>query len=316
MLRQQMGEPAFQALLRDFYMQYSGKVASLTDFEQLAKNDVAKATPPHSAAETGFVLRSSNDAAAAPADTDSDNAPINLGPFFAQWVNSTGVPELSLNYTVFRTKNGFKIVGKVKQNLDFFHMPVELEVQTEGNTEFKTVEVSGTESAFNVDVFGRPRPNGVILDPHNYILKTSTQLQMRATIARGEALAEQGRYYDALQQYSQALAIDKTNSLAEFRTGEAFFYQKNYSASANAFRDALDGTMDLNSKWVEVWSHIYLGKIYDVAGDRTRAVNEYSKAQQSNDDTGGAQAEAKRYLGQAYTEPSAQPDAAPALTRR
>jgi tetratricopeptide (TPR) repeat protein len=128
---------------------------------------------------------------------------------------------------------------------------------------------------------------------------------VRAVIARGEALAEQGRYYDALQQYTQALTLERNNSLAQFRMGEAFFYQKNYSAAANAFRDSLDGDMDTSYKWVEVWAHIYLGKIYDVAGDRTRAVNEYSKAQQTNDDTSGAQAESKRYLDQPYTESTA-----------
>jgi predicted negative regulator of RcsB-dependent stress response len=314
MLRQQMGNSAFEDLLRDFYTQYMGKTASLADFEKLAKDRAAKSSGASAPADSGFVLRSSTDPA--PAASDASAQTLNLGPFFAQWVNSTGVPELSLNYTIFRTKAGFKIVGKVKQNLDFFHMPVELEIQTEGNTEYKTVEVSGMESAFNVDVFGRPRPNGVILDPHNYILKSSNQLRMRATIARGEALAEQGRYYDALQQYSQALSLDKNNSLAEFRTGEAFFYQKNYSAAANAFRDALDGNVDPSSNWVLVWSHIYLGKIYDVAGDRTRAVNEYSKAQQLNDDTGGAQAEAKKYLAQAYSEPVQQAEPAPELKQR
>ena len=229
---------------------------------------------------------------------------MNLRPFFAQWLNSTGVPEFSLNYTVYRTQKGFKIVGKLKQNLDFFHMPVEIEVQTEGNPEFKSIEVSGTESSFDVDVFGRPKADGIILDPHNYILKSSARLHIRAIIARGEASAEQGRYYDAVQQYSQALDLQKNNSLAEFRTGEAFFYQKNYSAAATAFRDALDGDLDPSYKWVEVWSHIYLGKIYDVAGERTRAVNEYSKAQQTNDDTGGAQGEAKKYLNQPFTEGS------------
>ena len=193
-------------------------------------------------------------------------------------------------------------MGKVKQNLDFFHMPVELEVQTEGNPEIKTIQISGKESDFDLEVFGRPKPNGIILDPHNYILKSSERLHVRSIIARGEALAEQGRYYDAIQQYSQALDLQKNNSLAEFRMGEAFFYQKNYSAAANAFRDALDGDLDPSYKWVEVWSHIYLGKIYDVAGDRTRAVNEYSKAQQTNDDTGGAQEEARRYITQPYTE--------------
>jgi tetratricopeptide (TPR) repeat protein len=114
-----------------------------------------------------------------------------------------------------------------------------------------------------------------------------------------------GRYYDAVQQYNQALDIEKSNALALFRTGEAFFYQRNYSAAANAFRDALDGEPDFTTKWVEVWSHIYLGKIYDLAGDRARAVNEYSKAQQTNDNTGGAQDEAKKYTSTAYGEPAA-----------
>ena len=172
--------------------------------------------------------------------------------------------------------------------------------------------MTGTESSFDIDVFGRPKPNGIILDPHNYILKSSPRLRVRAIIARGEALAEQGRYYDAVQQYNQALDVQKNNSLALFRTGEAFFYQKNYSAAANAFRDALDGDLDPSDKWVEVWSHIYLGKIYDIAGDRTRAVNEYSKAEQTNDDTGGAQDEAQKYIAQALHRRRARP----ALRRR
>ena len=39
----------------------------------------------------------------------------------------------------------------------------------------------------------------------------------------------------------------------------------------------------------DVWSHIYIGKIYDLLGQRERAVNEYSLAQHTNDDTAGAQ---------------------------
>src|ERR1019366_128948 len=136
----------------------------------------------------------------------------------------------------------------------------------------------------------------------NYILKSSQRLRVRGIIARGETLAELGRYYDAVQQYQRALELDRTNALADFRMGEAFFYQKNYAASAQSFRDALDGTTASGTKWTEVWSHIYLGRIYDIQGDRTRAVNEYSKAKQTADDTGGAQAEAEKSLKKAYTE--------------
>jgi len=31
-------------------------------------------------------------------------------------------------------------------------------------------------------------------------------------------------------------------------------------------------------KWVEVWAHIHLGTIFDIGGQRDRAVNEYTLA--------------------------------------
>ena len=51
--------------------------------------------------------------------------------------------------------------------------------------------------------------------------------------------------------------------------------QRNYQASANAYRDALNG--DGEPKWTEVWSHIQLGKIFDVTGQRERAVRSISR---------------------------------------
>jgi hypothetical protein len=287
MLRAIIGDANFSALLKDFYSRYAGKSARIQDFEQLAEARLAQPAP------TEFKMGNAPAASAEPA---------SLRPFFTQWLHSTGVPEFNLEYVVYRTKKGFRIVGKAKQNLDVFHMDVEIEVQTEGNPEFKTITISGKESAFTVETFGRPKPGGIVLDPHDFILKSSQRLRVRGIIARGESLASEGRYYDAVQQYQKALEQDRLNALADFRMGEAFFYQRNYAASAQSFRDALDGATDLTTKWTEVWSHIYLGRIYDVQGDRTRAVNEYSKAKQTADDTGGAQEEAEKSLKKAYSE--------------
>jgi aminopeptidase N len=289
MLRAQLGDANFFALLKDFYSRYAGKAARIDDFEKLAEAHAARAAVPE-------VKSIGNAAPTAAAET------INLRPFFTQWLHSTGVPEFSLEYVTYRTKKGFRIVGKAKQNLDFFRMDVEMQVQTEGNPELKTINIAGKESAFTVETFGRPKPNGLVLDPHNYILKSSQRLRVRGIIARGESLAGLGRYFDAVQQYQRALDLERNNALAEFRMGEAFFYQRNYAASAQSFRDALDGSTDSTTRWTEVWSHIYLGRIYDIQGDRTRAVNEYSKAKQTADDTGGAQAEAEKSLKKAYSE--------------
>jgi Peptidase family M1 domain len=272
MLRAELGDDAFTALLRDFYKQHAGKTATIEELRKLA----ATRLPPPKKGEP----------------------PVNLLSFFSQWLDSTGVPEFTLDYIVYRTPKGFKVVGKLHQDLDTFRMPVDVKIDTEGNPEYKKILVTGTTSAFQIDTFGRPKPNGITIDPNNNLLKSSPRLRVRAIIARGEALAQTAKYYEAILEYRQALDIQPTNSLAHFRMGEAMFYQKNYQAAANAFRAALGGELD--PKWTEVWSHIYIGKIYDLLGQRERAVNEYSLAQHTNDDTAGAQAEAGRYMKQAY----------------
>ncbi|MGB9464554.1 MAG: M1 family aminopeptidase [Candidatus Acidiferrum sp.] len=277
MLRAMMGDVAFKSLLHDFAAQYAGKTARIDDFVNLADQHAQAAAKP-------------------------GEAPPNLRGFFAQWLNSTGVPDFTTEFVVYRTPKGFRIVGKIKQPIDTFSMPVELRIDTEGNPETKTVDVLGLESPFTVETFGRPKPGGIKVDPNNVILKGSVSLRARAAIARGEELAEQGRYYDAIGQYQRALSIQPGRPLANFRMGEAFFYQKNYQAGANAFRESLQAVPEPSEKWTEVWGHIYLGKIFDLLGQRERAVNEYSKAKQTNDDTGGAQLEAERWLKKAYSE--------------
>ncbi|HKS65943.1 MAG TPA: M1 family aminopeptidase [Candidatus Acidoferrales bacterium] len=274
MLRSELGDDNFSSLLKDFYKQHAGKTASLDEFETLA---ATKLPPPK-----------------------AGDPPFNMVAFFSQWLNSTGVPEFKMDYIVYRTIRGFKTVGKIHQPLETFRMPVEVEVQTEGNPEFKKVLVTGTTSPFEIDTFGKPKPDGIIIDPNNNLLKSSPKLRVRAAVARGEGLAMRGKYFDAIQEYQRALDLAPNNSLADFRMGEAMFYQKNYQAAANSFRSALGG--DLDPKWVGVWSHIYLGKIFDLLGERDRAVNEYSLAQHTNDDTAGAQAEAGRYLQKPYSE--------------
>ena len=264
MLRAQMGDFAFRSALRQFYAKYKGKTATIADFRDIA------------IAATNASLK------------PGEGAP-NLQGFFAQWLNSTGIPEFTMEYVVYRTRKGFRIIGKIKQPLDTFSMPTQLRIETEGNPEIKWIDVTGTESDFMIETFGRPKAGGIKIDPNNTILKSTPALRARAAIARGEELAELGKYYDAVQQYQRALSIQANRSLANFRMGEAFFYQKNYQASANAFREAVATVPEPSEKWTEVWSHIYLGMIFDLLGQRERALNEYNKARQTNDNTGGAQ---------------------------
>jgi peptidase M1-like protein len=277
MLRGLMGDVAFGNLLHDFATKYAGKTATIDDFVNLADKDVQAAAPPGQVAP-------------------------NLRGFFVQWLNSTGVPDFTTEFVVYRTPKGFRVVGKIKQPIDTFSMPIELRIDTEGNPETKWVDVLGMESPFIVETFGRPKPGGIKVDPNNLVLKGSVSLRARASIARGEELAEAGNYYAAIQQYQKALSIQPGRPLANFRMGEAFFYQKNYQAAANAFRESLQAVPEPSEKWTECWSSIYLGKVFDVLGQRERAVNQYSKAKQTNDNTGGCQGESERWLKKPYSE--------------
>jgi len=267
MLRWVVGDQKFDQIMRDFATNYAGKSAKVDDFRSITEKDYGD----------------------------------KLTWFFSQWLDSTGAPEFKTKYTIYRlgSNKGFRSVGQIAQDLDLFRMPVELKIDTDGKTETKRIDVVGTDSAFTVDTFGRPRR--ITIDPDNRLLKNSSDVKLRAGIQRGQALVQQGDMAGALSEFNKALDINKNSSLAHYRVAEVFFLQHNYQASANAYRDCLNG--DGDPRWTEVWSHIGLGKIFDTTGQRERATNEYRQAIQTNDNTQGALDEARRYLQKAYEPP-------------
>ncbi|HLH42920.1 MAG TPA: M1 family aminopeptidase [Bryobacteraceae bacterium] len=222
----------------------------------------------------------------------------NLNFFFVNWIESTGAPEFKLEYTVFRTQKGFRVVGKIGQDLDTFSMPVTVHVDTEGNPEEKEVQVVGTSSEFSIDTFGKPRPNGVSLDPKGRLLRFDNPIRVAVAIRRGEQFVEIGEFGEALKEYQKALDVQRNSSLAHYRIGELYFLQATWQSAANEFREAING--DLEPKWTEVWSHIKLGWVLDVSGQRDRAVNEYKQALRTNDNTSNAQEEAQKYINAPY----------------
>ena len=224
----------------------------------------------------------------------------NFQSFFIQWIESTGAPEFKLEYTVFRTTKGFRVMGKIAQDLDTFRMPVTLRIETEGNPEEKVVEVVGTQSEFIIETFGKPKR--IVVDPAGRVLRYNDEMRVLVAIRRGEQLAEVSEFGDALKEYQKALDVNRASSLAHYRVAEIFFLQNNYQSAANEFREALNG--DLEPKWTEVWAHINLGKIFDITGQRERATNEYNLAIRTKDNTQNAQEEAAKYLKAPYERPA------------
>jgi TonB family protein len=99
---------------------------------------------------------------------------------------------------------------------------------------------------------------------------------------------------EQLLQYRKDLEVNRNSSLAHFRIAEILWQEGDFQSAANEFREALSG--DLQPRWIEVWTHINLGQIYELTGQRDRAVNEYQRAVSTNDNTQGALTEANGRL--------------------
>jgi len=264
MLRWEMGDEVFTAFLRNLLSQYVDKGVRTANVQTVAEAQ----------------------------------SKLSLTPFFSQWLDGTGAPEFTDKFSVFRlgSGKGFRTVGAVSQDLDLFSMPVELRIETEGKSEDRRVDLSGTESRYSVETFGRPRR--IVIDPDNWLLKSTPDLAVKVAVLRGQQAVAQGDLVGAIAEYQKALDSNRGSSLANYRLAEIFMMQKNYQSAANSFRDCLRG--DNDPKWTEVWSHVNLGKIFDITGQRERAVNEYRQAVQTNDNTQGAINEARELMQHPY----------------
>ena len=267
MLRWEVGDKAFLATLKGALSQYTDASIRTTDFIKVA-------------------------------DAQSDQ---QLTAFFAQWIDGTGAPQFTNKYAIYRLGNnkGFRTIGEIQQDLDLFRMPVELRVETDGKTESQKVEVVGTDTPFVVDTFGRPRR--ISIDPSDWVLKSTPDEMVRVAILKGQQLVQQGDINGGLAEYQKALEANPSSSLANYRIGELLFKQRNYQASVNSYRDALSG--DGEPRWTECWSHIALGEIFDITGQRDRAVSEYRLAVQTNDNTQGCVNEGRQWLTKPYKLP-------------
>ena len=157
MLRWEVGDAAFRQILRGALSEYTDRSIRSSQFEKVAEQVSQK----------------------------------NLTPFFSQWIDGTGEPKFVDKYAVYRLGNGkgFRTIGQIQQDMDLFNMPVDLQIETDGKTVNQRIDVVGTETQYVVDTFGRPRH--ITIDPDNWVLKNTPELQVRAAILRGQQLAAQ-----------------------------------------------------------------------------------------------------------------------------
>ncbi len=264
MLRETMGKQQFAELLRKFLDQYRNKSASIDDFERLTSQVAGK----------------------------------NMRYFFAQWVEGTGVPEFSVDYQIIRTRAGkFRTRGTVRQNFENLHMPVELTLHSEGDSQTKILYLDGRSEDFDFESNGQPISAEV--DPNDKILRMSDELKVSIVARRGIELFKDGQYAEAQQQLESALKLDRNNAWVYYNLGLIYFEQKNWQLALDNFQAALDAASS-KPAWIDTWARIKRGNAYDAKGMRAQAVSEYQKAVQAGSNYDNAQAIAKKFIATPY----------------
>lgn len=110
-----------------------------------------------------------------------------------------------------------------------------------------------------------------------------------------ENLISDEKYELAKKIFKQIADSDASlRAKALYGLGVASSLQQNRDDAKKYFEEAL-AVKDLDSA-TKAWSHIYLGRLYDLEGDRESAIREYAAAVQTGDETRGAQTAAKRGL--------------------
>ena len=278
MLRESMGTQKFNQLLKKFLEQFRNKNASIDDFERLTTQVAGK----------------------------------NMRYFFAQWVEGTGVPEFSVDYQIIRTRAGkFRTRGTVRQNFENLHLPVELTLHSEGDSQTKILYLAGTSEDFDFESSGQPVSAEV--DPNDKILRISDELKVSIVARRGIELFKDGQYAEAQQQLESALKLDRNNAWVYYNLGLIYFEQKNWQLALDNFQAALD-SVSSKPAWIDTWARIKRGNAYDAKGDRGKAVSEYQKAVQAGSDYDNAQAVAKKFIATPFDPkaPTEQAQSAPA----
>jgi tetratricopeptide (TPR) repeat protein len=262
MMRQLIGEEKFDKMLSDYYAKNEGRNVTLDEFETLATKTAGR----------------------------------NLRFFFGQWVESTGVPEFRSDYRMLRTKDGFRVPGTVKQDLDTFEMPVDIVLRTEAGPERQTLLMKGPSADFDIQT--KSKPIDVVVDPDAKIMRSSEELRQGVIVRRGIEHFREQEYIEAEQQFQAAIKLYRGNSWAWYNLGLVYMTQRNWNKALDAFDQALNG--NLRPNWVEVWSYIYRGNSWDAIGQRERAIAEYNKAISNGNNYDNAQAAAQGFLSEPF----------------
>lgn len=187
MLRDRIGEPAFDQGMRLFWQAQRFRVASWDDLRAALEQASGR----------------------------------DLGPFFDQWIRRPGAPMLAMaEATREPTERGWRVQVRIAQSLPAFALDVPVVIRTETGDRTALVAVSGPATAASVEVDARPL--SVALDPDTRVMRRLAPGEappiLRDVMVNAATslivLGTEGGYVAAARQLADAIA-DEPPPLAD-----------------------------------------------------------------------------------------------------
>jgi aminopeptidase N len=146
MMRDRVGESVYASVFQTLQREFAGRAMSLTDLRR------------------AFV-------AAAPPSAD-------LKTFFAEWLDRAGAPDLALTWNAAGSAEQPAVEITITQRGTFYHLPVEVVVETDRDTVVRTVSLTRARETFRFPATSPVR--AVLLDPSQRILRWQPEYDLGA----------------------------------------------------------------------------------------------------------------------------------------
>ncbi len=240
MLREEIGDRAFQAGLRGAIARFASKTMSLRDLEAEWERASGR----------------------------------KLGRFFDEWVYRSGAPELALKDTVVARAGRYVVRGTIAQKRDLYHVTVEVVAVLPQSRQVERIAVSERETPFSFTVSAAPR--AVLLDPQYRLLRWTGDFKNLAVLVHCQRLRSLGRLAEATASLDSCLRSDPDAARCRVELGICERQQGHLEEAERAFRVVAEACrVDPVYDPAAATAMLQLGQVCDLTGRRDEALTWY-----------------------------------------
>jgi aminopeptidase N len=103
----------------------------------------------------------------------------SLRLFREEWLERRGVPDIRLKSDVQENRTGFLITCTLEQQGNFYHLPVDIGIETEKGMRIEKAHLKGMQTTISFK--SKDKPKRVLLDPYDYVIMRKVQGSSKAT---------------------------------------------------------------------------------------------------------------------------------------